>query len=184
MRELFHASTSPLEPGTLLVSRFIREELQFQFHAIASALHEGGPVLKSLLLSDYWHQFGKPTLTFAFKETILERIRASEFSDRPSRLSSVFLCPTKDDIVRFREEVRASNDRQYLYVCDAPEATALFEADIAFVRSPDPLAPIDQQIDYLVQKARLYWQGQKSDCPVMEALAPENTVRIAGMVDW
>ena len=76
MTELYHASATPLPIGTVLECRFIEDKLQFQFHAISSALKEGEAVLKSLLLSDYWHQLGKPTLTFAFKETVLERIRA------------------------------------------------------------------------------------------------------------
>ena len=184
MAEFFHASTTQLEPGTVLVSRFIREQLQFQFHAVASAIDEGGPVLKSLLLSDYWHQSGKPTLTFAVKEIILERIRAKDFPERPSRLTSVFLCPTKDDVHRFREEMRADNDRPYLYLCDVPEGTPLFQADIVFVRSVNPLAPIDKQVEDLVERAESYWQGRQSGSPVMEVLAPQNTATIKTIAEW
>ena len=184
MAKIYHASATPLPIGTVLESRFIEDKLQFQFHAISSALKEGEAVLKSLLLSDYWHQLGKPTLTFAFKETVLERIRASEFPDRPSRLASVFLSPTKHDIIRFREEVRGTNDRPHLYTCRVAADAPLFQADIAFVRGPNALAPIKEQIDYLIQQARLYWEGRKSDDPITEMLAPQRTVEITAEEDW
>jgi len=186
MPEFYHASATPLELGTVLESRLIKKELKFQFDAIASALNEGQLVLKSLLLADFWHQSGNPTLGFALKETVLERIRAKEFAERPSRYSCVFLCPTKDDIVRFRETVRKSNDRPHLYLCTVEEGALpdLFEADISFVRSANILAPIQDQVNYLVDCARRYWQGDKSDDPTMELLAPIGAVKIAGMADW
>ena len=184
MAEFYHASATPLAIGTPLECRFIKEDLQFQFHAISSALKEGEAVLKSLLLSDYWHQLGKPTLTFAFKETVLERVRASEFPDRPSRLSSVFLSPTKRDIIRFREDVRGTNDRPHLYTCRVAADAPLFQADMAFVRGANPLSPIKEQMDYLVQRARLYWQGQENDDPITEVLAPPRTVEITAAEDW
>jgi hypothetical protein len=187
MCEYYHASATPLEPGTVLESRFISKKLKFQFDALASALKEDHLVLKSLLLADFWHQSGKPTLAFPLKEAVLEHIRAKEFPQHPSRHHCVFLCPTRDDIVRFRETVvRQNNDRSHLYVCTVEEEAIakLFEADMSFVGSSNVLAPIRDQLGYLVDRARQYWQGRKSDNPAMEVLAPIGAVKVTARADW
>lgn len=182
--EFYHASRTTLEIGTVLESRFIK--YLWQWETVESALDEPDAVirkavLKSMLLADRYMGKGKKApLVFVLKEVILERIRQAEFPDRLSRLKSIFVCPSKSDIASFQGIVR---DRPHLYLCSIADHSSLFEADMAYVGIANPLAPITKQLEYLIECARFYWQGNKSNEPVLEILAPIGSVKIAASTD-
>jgi len=178
--EFYHASRTTLEIGTVLESRFVK--YLWQWETIDSALNEPDAmvrkaVLKSMLLADRERGKGElAPLAFVLKEAILERIRRAEFPDRPSRLKSIFVCPSKSDALAFQSNVQ---DRPYLYLCSVVDGTSLFEADMAYVGSANPLAPITKQLEYLIERARFYWQGHRTDEPTLEILAAVGSVKIA-----
>ena len=182
--EVYHASKTPLETGTVLEARFIKAQHKYQFDVVEAALNEPEYplILKTLLLSDISQNRGKAYLTFALKETVLERIRRREFPDRPSRYKSIFACPTKADAARFRELIRQGDDRPHLHACSL--VGDFFAGDLNYVARADPFAPIKKQIDYMIERARLYWQGQKSDRPVIECLAEPGAVTVTSLVPW
>lgn len=188
MPEYYHASKVPLDLGAALKSTFINPAAP-DFQAVDSALRERDKeaILKSLLLTSHIAR-ARPTVfsgvPFALKEIMLERIRRNEFPHRPSRIHCVYVCPSRDNIVAFRELVRKDNDRPHLYLCSLSADTVVFEADMRYVESANPLAPIAEQLDYLTYRSRLYWQGQKSDQPMLELLAPAGSVEIAAIADW
>ena len=183
--EFYHASTAALEIGAVLESRFVK--YLWQWETVDSALNEPEAVvrkavLKSMLLADRYTGKGKVApLAFVLKEAILERIRRAEFADRPSRLKSIFVCPSKSDIVSFQGMVK---NRPYLYICSIDDGSSLFEADMVYVETANPLAPITKQLEYLIERARLYWQGHKSNQPMLEVLAPISSVKITASADW
>ena len=184
--EYYHASRIPLESGLVLEHRFIKPNLRFQFQAIQGALNEPpearATILKTLLLYDFLHNAGKSYLTFAVKETILEHVRATEFPQRISRYRAIFTLPTKEDALKFRESVRQTNDRSHLHICRIDGEA--FTADLQYVSSPNPLAPMLKQVEYLMERSRLYWDGKHSDTPILECLAEPGTVTIVEPVTW
>ena len=185
--EYYHSSRTPLESGVILEPRFIRPDLMYQFQAIQGALNEPpqarATILKALLLSDFVQNAGKWFLTFAVKETILEHVRATEFPHRVSRYQAIFTAPTKKDAMLFREMVqREGNDRPHLHICSIDGE--VFTADLQYVGSPNPLAPMLKQVEYLIERGRLYWNGKHSETPILECLAQPGTVTVTAPVTW
>jgi len=96
-------------------------------------------------------------------------------------MQEFYHCPSKSDIGLFQDMVK---DRPHLYLCSVANGSALFEDDVTYVGSANPLAPIGKQLEYLVQCSRSYWKGHKSDKPVLEVLAPVGSVQITASADW
>ena len=189
--EYYHASHDILEIGKVLdQSRLMPNQLQWQWEMVRSAV-QGEPeprnlaVLKALLLTDIFIGQGKQqVLPFVLKEVLLEHVRAREFADKPGRLESTFLSPSLEDAQRFREMTRQTYDRPYLYVCSVRYGVPIFRADVSHANSVNPLAPIDEQLNELLSRARTYWKGDESDNPCIELLAPLGTVNITAQTDW
>ena len=182
--EYYHLSRIPLESGLVLESRFIKPNLEFQFQAIRGALNEPpearATILKTLLLADFVRNSGRSDLTFPVKETILEHVRATEFPQRLSRYRAIFTAPSKEAAAMFRDLV--GGDRPHLHICRIdPEA---FTADLQYVSSPNLLAPMLKQVEYLMERSRFYWDGKHSDTPILECLAEPGTVTIVAPVAW
>ena len=189
--EYYHASHDRLEIGKVLdESRLGPIQLQWQWEMVRSALlSEPEPrnlaVLKALLLTDIFIGQGKKqVLPFILKEVLSEHVRAKEFVDKPGRLESTFLSPSLEDAQRFREMTRQMYDRPYLYVCSVRDGVAIFRGDISYLGSVDPFAPIEEQLNELLSRARGYWQGDESDNPCIELLVPLGTVNITAQADW
>jgi hypothetical protein len=185
--EYYHLSRTPLESGLVLEHRFIRPDLRYQFQAIQGALNEPpqarATILKTLLLSDFVQSSGKPHLTFAVKETILEHVRVTEFPQRISRYRAIFTVPSREDAVIFRDLLRGQgDDRPHLHICRIDGE--VFTADLQYVSSPNPLAPMLKQVEYLMDRSRLYWDGKHSDTPILECLAEPGTVTVLAPVGW
>ena len=183
-QEYYHASRTELPIGTVLESRF--KQYLFQWDVIESALSEPdrNAVLKSLLLADRFLGQGKSVLPFVLKEVILERIRRSEFSDRPGRMQCTFLTQRKTDMIAFRENICKGDDRPHLYKCSVDLSAPIFEADIHYVGTVNPLSQIGYQLDELAKRARLYWQGHQCDDPLLEILAPVGSVKVTATAKW
>jgi hypothetical protein len=182
---LYHLSKNPLDIGTILESQFVKH--QFQWEAVESALGEADnriPILKSLLLADRFIGKGRSVLPFVLKEVVLERIRANQFPARPSRLDSIFLCPSMRDAIRFRDQVRQTYDRPHLYLCTVDDLNKGFCADMSWVGNANPLAPMKEQLDHLIKNATSYWQGRQSQNPITEILTPTGIVKVAAQAEW
>ena len=138
------------------------------YQIVRSAINEGIPVLKSILLYDeFLAQVNKKSssLPFYLKESILEETRATEFPDKPSRLGGIFLCPTLDDIKRFQEKIRPDN--HYIYTCEIEGGTSA-TCDLWLVSRANVLLPIADQFDVLKERAIDYWNGNQTQSPIME----------------
>ena len=184
--EVYHVSKVPLEPNCVLDPRFIKAEFKYQFEAVDSAIGEPpemrAAILKSMLLSDIIQNRGESILTFPVKETILERVRANEFPERLSRYKAIFTSPTKQDAERFRELVKGSDDRPHLHRCIIDGK--FFTGDLQYVSSPNPFAPMLKQIEYVIERARFYWDGKHDESPILECLAEPGTVTVVAAADW
>ena len=162
----YHLSANILSQGTILKSRFgVSPDEQHLYAIIRSALIEGPLVLKSILLNDAINN-KDPLLPMYLKESILEQVRITQFPDRPSRLGGIFLCPTLDDIGKFRN---IFPERQYIYTCKV-EGGVKAILDLTLVTRADNLLPIADQLDSLRQRAVQYWSGNHSDLPIMEVV--------------
>ena len=168
----YHASSEPLALGVVLNPPFGTKGREPEAYKIMnSALAEGLLTVKSIMLTDALlaaYEKREENMSMVLKETILERIRASHYPDKPRRLGeAVFLCPTLEDALRFQKLV---GDRPHLYLCEVTGGTQT-ELDMTFVARADFLVPIKQQVDELIERAHPYWRGDKGDDPIMELLA-------------
>ena len=130
-------------------------------------------------MADMVQNRGRSYLAFAVKETILEHVRAEQFPERISRYKAVFTSPTKNDAQRFRE---TSDDRPHLHSCILKGE--FFIGDLQYVNSPNPFAPMLEQIEYVMERSRLYWDGKHSLSPILECLAQPGTTTIVASVTW
>jgi hypothetical protein len=90
-----------------------------------------------------------------------------------------------EDAERFRDRLCESGDdeRPFLYRCDV-SGEITFTADVTYVGGAPNLAPMETQIEYATLKAQLYWNGHRSDEPIIEVLAPPGSVTIIEAVNW
>jgi hypothetical protein len=162
----YHLSANILSPGTVLESRFgVSPREQNLYAIIRSALIDGPLVLKSILLNDAMNN-KDPFLPMYLKESILEQVRITQFPNRPPRLGGFFLCPTLDDIRKFRNTFP---ERQYVYTCKV-EGGVNAILDLTLVGRTDSLLPIADQLNSLRQRAVQYWSGNRSDHPIIEVV--------------
>jgi len=165
---LYHTSNVPLEPGTVLESRFGTDEVARRVYQIVfSALREGEWGMKSLLLADALsaaRQKGDGLLPMFLKEAVFEAVRTSEFADSPPRLGGCFLCPTIDDARKWQKHV---GDRPHVHVCQVVGGRR-GRFDLTLARQTDSLEPIRLQIQDLTNRARQYWKGDADSDPIWE----------------
>ncbi|MCB5199008.1 DUF2441 domain-containing protein [Loktanella sp. TSTF-M6] len=101
----------------------------------------------------------------AFRERVLEDVRAVEFPDKPSRLSACFVLPSLSDALKYRDhpERRASLIYEVEFISEPPVihfgdwTMSLPEGDSAY-------------FDGMSKFAQEYWSGKSIGRP--EILAP------------
>lgn len=89
------------------------------------------------------------------EEEIFERVRISNYSDRPSRYKCNFLCEDYNQIVKFRDV--AGRSRDLIFEVQIVERnTLLFKTDWSLIGvSQNDTLPI------IEKKAHKYWQGKE-----------------------
>ena len=178
---LYHVSYKPLQIGQPINPLFGRlGNAPDTYELVRSAFSEGRKTLKALLLADVLNTpcNQDPRLPMYLKETIFELVRSARFDSRPSRFESVFLFHTSQDAIQFQR----SQNRQHLVLCESQGAT-LIGLDMG-LSGPmtDPLAPIDEQLTGLIDRATRYWQGRMADEPRIEILATGGQVIVKEVV--
>lgn len=98
------------------------------------------------------------TQTF-FRERVLEQIRATEFSDKPSRLSSAFCLETLEEAHFYRDNVAGRTQIVYEVELVDPNANR-HRADYNKVQ-PQPSDVASRMEDV----ARDYWRGENIQRP-------------------
>ncbi|WP_375568745.1 DUF2441 domain-containing protein [Ahrensia marina] len=115
------------------------------------------------VIRQYEPNFGNYPM--AFRERVLEDVRAAEFPEKPSRLAAIFLLPSYPVAEKYLE---------------APERRSLIMYEVETIQEPKLLhvgdwlmaLPEDDQayFDGMSEFARQYWQGQSLDVYHQEIL--------------
>lgn len=114
-------------------------------------------------------------LVTVFREHVLETIRKDEFPSKPSRLRSVFVCPTFEAAANFRQ--RENRPFHLIYeVRPISEPASIHHGDYNAVQLPN-----GQKLHAgMMDQARRYWRGESICQP--EVLFPVG-IEIIGRVD-
>ncbi|WP_028747998.1 hypothetical protein [Rhizobium mesoamericanum] len=94
------------------------------------------------------------------KEALWEKIRSEEFADKPTRMKAMFLFTSEEDVETAMQTWFKGEDRDILAV-QVPKASNLHIADSKHLDAP--------QSDWDAA-ARLYWSGNQTDTPLLEAV--------------
>lgn len=110
------------------------------------------------------------------RETILEKIRKELYSDRPSRLDCVFLCPTITDLRRFLE----MNQNRWF---DTLYEVELFDPrDNVFETYLNSCPDKNDPEERIVELGHQYWKGVHVPNGVKEILV-DGDVRVLKHID-
>ena len=146
MASYFFACSYPLEPGSIVKPG------------------NWGRMIKS-----YTPQAGNPWILV--REMAYEEIRANEFSEKPSRFESIFLCSSLESISDF---VR-SNSRQFDIV---------YEVELVDPNAPshegclnNPIISGEDNYSTLLDKAREYWSASQIQNPELVTLSSVRIIR-------
>ena len=92
----------------------------------------------------------------ALKEYIFENVRLRNYLDKPSRLESIFLCESLENLQRFKSECNGSRDLDLAFEVEILEEKAnIFRTDWQFVNISQA-----ESIKDLEKKADVYWNPQ------------------------
>jgi len=144
-----------------------------QYYYCYSLPLESGSVIKpgnwGRILKTYTPDSGNPWVII--RELIFEQIRQVDYPDKPSRLSSIFTCLDKTEIVKFRDNANRKLDLVY--------EVELVDPSLPVHISDYTLANIHKQdtMESLVHRASIYWQGDKNSTNNQE-LITESPIRI------
>jgi len=94
-----------------------------------------------------------------YREDVFEKIRQDEFPDKPSRVTSIFLCDTEQALRDFMQQTGR--------LIDLPYAVSLVDPEEPIHRGCLSLLQIQQKenLDTFAQKARQYWIGNPVSRP-------------------
>lgn len=98
-----------------------------------------------------------------FWEVIWEIVRKGEFPDANSRLDSSFAFTSRTDAVQFSKEFRVPERKVAKVVVEEADINIY---DMQWITT----VPVDSTMNEVVEYARNYWKGLKTENPVMEAL--------------
>lgn len=112
------------------------------------------------------HQIGS---FMAHREAIYELVRAAEFPGKPSRLEGVFLLPTPEEAIQYRNEFAGLNLVYEIEVLEPGMSQHVAFIDLVCVQQQSQIT-VSQMYSY----ARAYWQSSDP----MESPAKGRTVTI------
>lgn len=93
------------------------------------------------------------------RELIYEKVRKELFPDKPSRLDSIFLCPTENEIREFK--IAHNRYLDIVYEVEIVDDTKpSHTADYSIVNLQN-----DDNLEILEFKARKYWTGENITHP-------------------
>lgn len=93
------------------------------------------------------------------QELVFEEIRFREFSSKPSRFETVFLCRTTEDILQFREASNRIKDLVYeVELVEPARPSHVGDMALACCQASD-------NFESFASRARCYWSGEGSDQP-------------------
>lgn len=118
---------------------------------------EDGSIIKpgnwGRILKKYTPQ-NTPNSWSLVRELIYENVRKELFPNKPSRFSSIFLCPTEDEIRKFRIAHNRHLDIVYeVEIVDDNQPLHIGDYSIANMQHED-------NFDIIEFKARKYWTGE------------------------
>lgn len=122
------------------------------FHALSTSLQIGSVVLPGnwgRMVKQYSPNAGAPWILV--RELIFEAVRVKYYSELPSRLESVFLCETEEELQQFC----TSNQRKF----DIGYEVEIVRSDALFHRADLTLANLDNldTFETFEKRAMLYW---------------------------
>jgi len=97
------------------------------------------------------NQINQNSALYLLRELVFERIRIEEFTNKPSRFKSLFLCPSIESAKEFKKE----RPFDIIYEVMPLNASAnSFETDWSLITSP-----LNKNIVQVEEEARNYWNG-------------------------
>ncbi|MEH0023014.1 MAG: DUF2441 domain-containing protein [Desulfobacter sp.] len=115
----------------------------------------------------------------AVRELTFEIVRSEHFSDKPSRLTSLFLFSTKE--AAFENIVNFSIGSVIYEVELIEEGSKIFKGDMDLIAANSPNEKIPA-IPFIMQAAASYWNGQNL-IPEKTEVLTDSPVRILRLID-
>ncbi|MDJ0655261.1 MAG: DUF2441 domain-containing protein [Xanthomonadales bacterium] len=115
-----------------------------------------GRVMSSCVVGES-NSMGAARLPLALREYIFEAVRLTQSPLRPSRLASLFLCPSLPAAQQLLEREAPVRNHEYVYRVELVDDVPVFQAsmDLAVIKPGDTVAA-------MTEKARRYWRGYET----------------------
>lgn len=105
------------------------------------------------------------------REYALEEIRKNKYPDKPSRLTSAYVCPTIEEMIKFWQE---TNQSGIIYEVEFVEPDPAFHFGDWKKINPDG----DLWLENINQIANDYWQGKEIENPEIVVASPLRVLRM------
>ena len=107
-----------------------------------------------------------PNVWLFIRELIFEQVRRENFSTKPSRFESIFLCLDQNSIRDFKQTTSRSLDLIYeVVVLDEQEPTHIGDWALCNIQNNDNYSTF-------VDRAKMYWSGENIAKPELVTTSP------------